>query len=230
MCPGSAFRDDQLSPVINSHFRLMNEPYMNNVSPNTQWIAHIEEENAGHTQRVQIDHAGAMLTYAEVIALWQTDPQFCTFFNDLLANAPFSAMRWETPPITSTTATRCFECVLLNSPGLTRAPEPDAFAEHLHRSPEASVVAFTNLGGDAILIAPQPQSALDTYVHLAPFVRNAPAPQRQALWQQVGNTMARRLNERPVWLSTAGGGVAWLHVRLDDRPKYYGYFRYRQFP
>ncbi|MGI9175867.1 MAG: DUF6940 family protein [Rhodothermales bacterium] len=24
-----------------------------------------------------------------------------------------------------------------------------------------------------------------------------------------------------MWLSTAGGGVSWLHVRLDSRPKYY---------
>jgi hypothetical protein len=31
----------------------------------------------------------------------------------------------------------------------------------------------------------------------------------------------------PEWLSTAGAGVSWLHVRLDDRPKYYGYAPYR---
>jgi len=46
-------------------------------------------------------------------------------------------------------------------------------------------------------------------------------------WKLVGGAMERRLGPRPVWLSTAGGGVAWLHVRLDDRPKYYGYAQYR---
>jgi Family of unknown function (DUF6940) len=30
------------------------------------------------------------------------------------------------------------------------------------------------------------------------------------------------------FFSTAGAGVAWLHVRLDDRPKYYGYPPYRR--
>jgi hypothetical protein len=40
--------------------------------------------------------------------------------------------------------------------------------------------------------------------------------------------MAQRLNEKPVWLSTAGGAVSWLHVRLDDRPKYYHYAMYKQ--
>ena len=39
--------------------------------------------------------------------------------------------------------------------------------------------------------------------------------------------MEDRVNEIPVWLSTAGGGVAWLHVRLDDRPKYYSYAPYK---
>ncbi len=39
--------------------------------------------------------------------------------------------------------------------------------------------------------------------------------------------MLKRVSRKPVWLNTAGGGVAWLHVRLDDRPKYYGYQNYK---
>lgn len=31
----------------------------------------------------------------------------------------------------------------------------------------------------------------------------------------------------PFWLSTAGMGVSWLHVRLDERPKYYRFQEYR---
>jgi hypothetical protein len=38
--------------------------------------------------------------------------------------------------------------------------------------------------------------------------------------------MAARVSTTPVWLSTAGAGVAWLHVRLDDRPKYYSHRPY----
>ena len=51
-----------------------------------------------------------------------------------------------------------------------------------------------------------------------------------ALWQVVGEAMERRLGTEPVWLSTAGAGVSWLHVRLDDRPKYYGHAPYRRTP
>ena len=32
----------------------------------------------------------------------------------------------------------------------------------------------------------------------------------------------------PIWLNTAGGGVAWLHIRLDHRPKYYRYLPYKK--
>jgi len=39
--------------------------------------------------------------------------------------------------------------------------------------------------------------------------------------------MQKRINAKRVWLSTAGMGVSWLHVRLDDRPKYYGHRPYR---
>ena len=69
---------------------------------------------------------------------------------------------------------------------------------------------------------------VSVYGHLAAFVRLAPERQRQALWQSVGEAMARRVSTKPVWLSTAGAGVSWLHLRLDDKPKYYGYAPYRR--
>jgi hypothetical protein len=123
--------------------------------------------------------------------------------------------------------TQPFEFVLLDSPGLARRPDPEAFAEHFGCGPETGVIEFPNLGGDAIMIVPCPLSAPSAYGHLAAFVREAPEPQQQALWQSVGEAMARRVSAKPVWLSTAGAGVSWLHVRLDDRPKYYGFGPYR---
>jgi hypothetical protein len=46
------------------------------------------------------------------------------------------------------------------------------------------------------------------------------------MWDE---NMAERIGEAPVWLSTAGMGVAWLHVRLDSRPTYYGHRPYKTF-
>ncbi len=161
-------------------------------------------------------------TVGDVIHGWRADEAFRTAFNDWLADAPFAAYRWETPGAVAASVARPFECVLLDDPGLARPPDPDAFAEHFASTGEP-VVSFANLGRDAILVVPRPLGDPSGYAHLAAFVRHAPYAQRSALWQRVGDAVAGRLGAKPVWLSTAGAGVPWLHVRLDDRPKYYGW-------
>src|SRR5262245_33685072 len=113
-------------------------------------------------------------TFADALRSWQDESIFRSMFNGLLASASFSAFRWETPPVTLLTATRPFEFVLLDSPGLARRPDPDAFAEHFKGTSETSVVEFPNLGGDAIMIVPCPRTVPSAYGHLAAFVRDAP--------------------------------------------------------
>ena len=165
--------------------------------------------------------------YTEALRRWRMDASFRTWFNALLAGSPFSAFRWETPPLTAADANRPFEYVLLDSPELATNPDAEAFSEHFHNA-EGGVVEVLNLGKDAILIIPTPMGPRSAYGHLGAFVRQAPETQIHALWELVGTTMQRRLGTKPVWLSTAGAGVPWLHVRLDDWPKYYGYKPYRE--
>jgi hypothetical protein len=191
------------------------------------WTALNEELSGGRSVKLAVRRDSSAVSYADVLRLWQHDAGFRSFFIKLLADTPFAAFRWETPPITTKTAQRAFEFVLLDGPGLARAPDAEAFAEHFAGAAEGSVVEFANLGGDAIMVVPCPGKPLHAYGHIAAFVRQAPEPQRHALWQRVGAAMERRLSAKPVWLSTAGAGVAWLHVRLDDRPKYYGFAPYR---
>ena len=170
------------------------------------------------------------VSYSDVLNLWQQDSTFRTAFIQQLAHSEFAAFRWETPPVTIGTVHRPFEYVLMNSPDLAVAPDINTFAAHFQATHSSAVVEFPNLGHDAMLIVPCPGEPLSAYSHLGAFVREAPEAQKQSLWQRVGAAMQRRLSTRPVWLSTAGGGVAWLHVRLDDRPKYYGYQPYRVLP
>jgi hypothetical protein len=190
------------------------------------WAFQSEQLADGRGLRFLLTIESKPATFAEVLRGWENDPAFRARFNTLLADVPFSAFRWETPAVTTSTVTRPFEFVLLDSPGLAQRPDPKAFGPHFRAAPETGVVAFPNLGGDALLIVPCPRTKPSAYGHLAAFVRQAPEAQQHALWQLVGQTMTRRLGARPVWLSTAG--VSWLHVRLDDRPKYYGYRPYRQ--
>ena len=193
------------------------------------WTAQIEELPNKQGLRFIISLDSHPATFAEVLAGWQNDADFRTWFNVLLAEAPYTAFRWEMPAMTTHTLSQRFEFVLLDSPGLNRVPDEQAFAEQFTDS-QASVAVFPNLGGDAIMIVPCPLAELSAYGHLAAFVRLAPENQRHNFWQSVGTAMARRIGDKPVWLNTAGAGVSWLHVRLDSQPKYYRFEPYRQIP
>lgn len=194
------------------------------------WSSRKTRLSNGRIIKFAIDFGSSPVSYADVLARWQDDSEFRRFFTGLLVDSPFSAYRWETPPITNTTANRPFEFVLLDSPYLAGRPDPAAFADYFAAAVAGEIVEFSNLGKDAIMIAPCPQYPKSDYGHLAVFLRNSSEAQQHSLWASVGGAMQRRLSSRPVWLSTAGGGVAWLHVRLDDRPKYYGYAPYRIAP
>lgn len=182
----------------------------------------------GRIHRYLVTRDGEEINFADVLEMWQENEKFRSFFLSLLSGSPFSAYRWETPPITRHNLNRPFEFVLLNSPELACPPDPIAFAEYF-TSPDndEGIVVFQNLGRDAVLVAPSPRGSESTCGHLAAFIRNASDAQRHALWQVVGRTVLQQIGDQPLWISTAGGGVAWLHVRLDSRPKYYGYSPYK---
>lgn len=191
------------------------------------WTIRSKDPGRADARRFELVRGTTTASFAEVTDAWRTDAAFSAWFNDTLADVPFAAFRWETPGVTLETMSQPFELVLLDSPGLARSPEPDVFAEHFRADQNGTVLAFENLGGDAVMVVPRPIGPDDAYGHLAAFVRGAPAQQRADLWRKIGDAMLRRVSAKPVWLSTAGAGVSWLHVRLDDRPKYYGFAPYR---
>lgn len=180
----------------------------------------------GRAHRYTLLQAGEGLSYTAVLSLWQKDASFRDFFIDLLRESPFAAYRWETPPVTAATGERPFAFVLVDDPWLDRRPDSTPFDTYFSAEGHG-IVTFENLGRDALMLVPSPRTDDLAYGHLAAFVRHAPAAQVHALWQTVGQTVVERLGSRPLWLSTAGGGVAWLHVRLDSRPKYYAYAPYK---
>jgi len=162
------------------------------------------------------------MDFADVIALWKHSEEFRSFWTASLREVPFEAYCLELPPLSPEALGQPFECVFVDSPALARtAPDPAPFSAHFHKNPGCEVIVFENLGGDALLVAPCPRRAPDRYTHLAAFVRRAPEPQAGVLWRVSAEALGARLGDAPVWLSTAGLGVYWLHLRLDSRPKYY---------
>ena len=182
----------------------------------------------GRLHKYTVTQNGEPIPYSEVLNLWQCESNFRSFFISLLSESPFSAYRWETPPITKDTVKRQFEFVLLNSPELATNPDRVTFRDYFTTNDvNNGIVVFENLGRDAILVVPSPIDSNSAYPHLAAFIRSAPDAQKHAFWQVVGETVQQQISDVPLWVSTAGGGVAWLHLRLDSRPKYYGYNPYQ---
>ena len=165
--------------------------------------------------------------YATVLDLWSESAEFRTFFNQALADIPLASFRWETPPLRRSSIQRPFEFVVWDSPELLTAADPTPFAAQLAAAGERDVVTFPNLGGDATLVTPCPGGEPSAYAHLAVLVRSAPPSQLDRVWQTLGEAMRIRVHESPIWLSTAGAGVAWVHFRIDTRPKYYRFESYR---
>jgi hypothetical protein len=192
------------------------------------WDFKVDQLDDHEVQKYELLHGSEPVLYSQVLILWKTDPSFREFFVALLTSSPYSAYRWETPALTKATQGQSFQFVLLDCPGLARRRDPNAVAEQFETAEGKDVLTFSNLGGDAVMVVPCPVGPASAYGHLASFVRQAPRQQVDHLWQQVGEQMQERLSDKPVWLSTAGMGVAWLHVRLDSRPKYYGYEPFRR--
>lgn len=181
-------------------------------------------------QQFTLTQSEKTLTYSEVIQLWKTSPNFRTFCTQLLKDSPYKAFFWETPPITLATQNQSFEFVLVESPALARVqPQPSAFETYFASSPpNETVISFPNLGKDAQLVVPLPKSDFKHYPHFAQFLRFAPHGQTDRLWEMLGISIENRLSERPLWASTSGLGVYWLHIRLDSYPKYYQYQPYKR--
>ena len=130
---------------------------------------------------------------------------------------------FECPPVNAANLdTKPFEFILMKAHHLERPPTRNTYQDYFTRN--CLSVKFLSRGKDTQLISPCPPanpSDDQGYVHLASFMMNAPDDKIKDIWKRVAISMLDRIKqERPnhVWLSTAGGAVAWLHIRLDPRP------------
>ena len=187
-------------------------------------------QDDSRVMRYEVFRDADRLSFAEVVDLWQTDAGFREHFNSILADSPFAGFRWETPAVCSETVESPFEFVLVQADGFAkRKSDPVTYDGYFDDSGEgAGIVSFQNLSRTSTLIVPSPRTDSDVYGHLAAFVRGAPASQIDGLWELVGRQVSEKISAKPIWVSTAGGGVAWLHVRIDNRPKYYSHAEYRK--
>lgn len=187
---------------------------------------YIEKVLAKNTFQFQIKQDDLLLTFEQVIHLWKTSKDFRLFYTQILREVPFAAFFWENKSVCNTNLKQSYEFVVVGTNSFNgKKPNPNPFNTYF--SSNHKVVCFANLGRNAQLVVPCPNNANEIYTHLGTFIRNASYSQIDAFWQQIGIEMEQNLNENPIWLSTSGLGVYWLHARLDQRPKYYTHTPYR---
>ena len=155
------------------------------------------------------------MLWREVVEDWKSRASARDALTASIVETGHDAVLWETSP--SRTGEETFQQAVMAAPFLARVPaDSGAFTRQLDRP----IATFDNLGGDSRLVAPAPPGE---FGHLSSFLRTAPAALRHELWRHVALEIQAwwEQDRGMLWVSTHGGGVPWLHVRLDPRPKYY---------
>ena len=188
-----------------------------------QFEADAEGPSTGSFLRYNIRANGILLKFSQVLDLW-FDADFVDFQISLFRETGYHGYTCEMPAISHGSINRKFEIVIHSLPKTSGEPDRATYADYFDtRSAPDGIVSFANLGGDALLIVPSPFRRNADYSGMAEFFRDAPINQQRGLWRELGRHARLRLCDRPIWLSVAGGGIRWLHFRIDSIPKYYRY-------
>ena len=70
---------------------------------------------------------------------------------------------------------------------------------------------FKNLSGDTVLVIP-----VKPYSNIYQFAKNGSEREWLALFRRVVKNF-----KKGQYISTHGHGVSWLHIRIEDYPKYF---------
>lgn len=167
---------------------------------------------------------GQNITVQAFFEYLSTSTEFILFFNKILENHYFEAYSWEC--ISLNNPTKVYEFALVKN-NLLAQKRPNYQPFYTYFSKTEKIVSFENLGKNAELVVPCPVDEYE-FTHLAKFVRSGLTDHIITLWKEVGKIGLLKLqSEKKYWLSTAGLGVSWLHIRFDTMPKYYKTQKYK---
>jgi len=179
------------------------------------------------TIRFRIKKDNQFLTFREVFELWSSNETFIKFYKNELIKMNFKAFYWEHPALKKEYLEKNYECLIEKSSILEGLPlNKNAFKDYIYNNEE--VACFMNLGNTARLVVPTKKTENEIYNHFGKFIRFADENQIIAVFKCIGQTITQEIErQKVVWLSTAGLGVIWLHIRMDIRPKYYKTIAYK---
>lgn len=159
----------------------------------------------------------------EFIFMLRNDKLFREKFTDIIRSCPYAEYRWECGYISRGNLDSAFIFAMVDSPELNSSVNYRGEFDSYISNKSCDAVAFKNIGSTSNLISPTKEQDCGgrDYGTIARFLRTANSRKIDAVWKKLGDSASHRIGETKLWISTAGGGVRWLHFRLDLYPKYY---------
>ena len=197
------------------------------ISETISWLPSVTS-STGHS----VCKAVKVILY--LFANFRQEGELLDDFIEVLRNGTeFEQYYFECPPISNATQNETFEFILKSSSGLDRKSQEGKFNDYFI-DPECLSVEFLSLSNYS-LISPCPpingtELEKQNYVHLATFARNGPTNKLKDVLKTSATALMNKVNTTSAswWFSTSGHGVAWLHVRIEPRPKKYRHDAYKR--
>jgi len=177
------------------------------------------------------------MTAKDVMTSFQEDVNFNFWWIDYLSSfeKPYF---FECAPVTeSNFDTKEFKFEIIESEELSHRywTNLEDFSEYIKKTNKIKTASFLNLRKDTTLLIPQPLKGIDinSYSQLYTFMKDAPLRQKIDFWKDVGQqfensllsgssgSSSSKLSKKPLYMSTHGLGVSYIHIRFANKPKYY---------
>jgi hypothetical protein len=129
-------------------------------------------------------------------------------------------------------ANTIFEFVIIKTTSFTNKTDIITFGESNINTNSNNIYTFYNLSKSSILISPHYNHNynINIYNNIGTFMRSSNLEQQFLLLAIVFTQYLVQLKKNQnklLWLSTHGKGIGWLHVRIDNSPKYISYQPYK---
>ncbi len=176
----------------------------------------------------KLSRDGQNLSFIEVFELMVEEDSIINLMTIFLSSWKRDYF-WEHPKLTQDNCNSDYEVTIIPTDAFeNRVSNFNPFKDKFQVTD--SVVVFPNLRKDSLLIVPnKDQGGNQNFITLRRFLHAASNVIIFKFWKTVGETMIEQItkNTKYCYLSTHGLGVLWLHIRIDQKPKYYQTKRYR---
>lgn len=184
----------------------------------------------------RINQNDQFLTYENFYQNIRTSDELINEIISILKLNPFKAYYLEFNPVSCDLLSETiFEFVVTKTTGFVNKTDITTFGELNLNTKSNDIYIFNNLSKTSILISPcyNHKYNINVYNNICTFMRSSNLEQqilllKNSFFQYL--TQLQKNKNKLLWLSTHGKGVGWLHIRIDNSPKYQSYLPYKKYP